>query len=67
MVIFNEKLKELRKANNFSQKELGEKLGVTNYSVSDWEQGRAQPDFETLVKISKLFAVSTDYLLGLED
>ena len=60
MILFKEKLKELRVYHNLSQKELAEKLEVSQRSIR-------QPDFETLEKISKFFNVTTDYLLGISE
>lgn len=62
-----ERLKELRKSKQISQKELANILGTTNSSICDWECGRAQPDLETLINIANYFEVTTDYLLGLCD
>ncbi len=67
MILFKEKLKELRVYHNLSQKELAEKLEVSQRSISSWETGFRQPDFETLEKISKFFNVTTDYLLGISE
>ena len=63
MKIFCERFKDLRKTKNLTQKQFAEILKTTNSSICDWECGRSQPDFETLV----FFEVSADYLLGLED
>lgn len=62
--MFGDKLKKLRKANNLSQQQLAEKLGMSPSGIGMWEQNRRQPDNETLKKIAQLFDVSTDYLLG---
>ena len=35
--------------------------------MQSWEQGRTEPDIKTIVKLCKIFDVSADYLLGLED
>jgi len=67
MILFKEKLKELRVYHNLSQKELAEQLEVSQRSISSWETGFRQPDFETLEKISKFFNVTTDYLLGISE
>ena len=67
MKLFSERLKDLRKIKNLSQKQVAEILRTTNSSICDWECGRSQPDFETLVCIAEFFEVSADYLLGLED
>ncbi len=61
---FGKILKELRTEKELSQKEFGEKLGFCNQSISFWESGRREPDFDTLILISDFFGVSTDYLLG---
>lgn len=61
---FGKILKELRTEKELSQKEFEEKLGFCNQSISFWESGRREPDFDTLILISDFFGVSTDYLLG---
>lgn len=65
--MFKERLKELRKLNGITQKELAEHLGFTHVAVVKWENGQREPDFSTVVKIAKFFNVSTDYLLGKTD
>lgn len=59
----SEKINYLRKMANISQEELAEKLFVSRQTVSKWEQGKAIPDTEKVVQISKLFNVSLDELL----
>ncbi len=65
--MISERIKELRIAKGLNQVELGEKLGVTKQSVSNWENDNIQPSIEMLLKISHEFSVSTDYLLGEEN
>lgn len=60
-------LKELRKDNNLSQKQLAEKLCISQQTYSDYENGKTEPTIETLISISKLFNVTIEYLLGIED
>lgn len=60
---FSEKLLRLRRQAGMSQEELAEKLQVSRQAVSRWELGAAMPDAPNLLALSKLFAVSTDYLL----
>lgn len=67
MIKFKEKLKELRIEKKLSQTELAKELNVSQRSISSWETGFRQPDFETLELIAKYFNVSTDYLLGIND
>jgi transcriptional regulator with XRE-family HTH domain len=57
------KIFELRKANGMSQEQLAEKIGVSRQSISRWESGESVPEIERLVEMSKVFEVSTDYLL----
>lgn len=64
--MFAERVKELRIAMNLNQVELGEKLGVSKQSVSNWENDNIQPSIDMLIKIAKFFHVSADYLLGLD-
>lgn len=65
--MFKERLKELRKINRITQKELAEHLGFTHVAVTKWENGQREPDFSTVVKLAQFFNVSTDYLLGKTD
>ncbi|MGM9619818.1 MAG: helix-turn-helix domain-containing protein [Oscillospiraceae bacterium] len=60
---FSEKLLRLRRQAGLSQEELAERLQVSRQAISRWELGTALPDAPNLLALSKLFAVSTDYLL----
>ena len=61
-----EKIIKLRKKNGWSQEDLADKLYVTRQAVSKWESGQSLPDVEKIVHMSKLFGVTTDYLLNEE-
>jgi transcriptional regulator with XRE-family HTH domain len=61
------RLRLLREAKNLTQIELGKLIGVSNSTVSLYESGDREPDFETFKRISIFFNTSTDYLLGLTD
>ena len=67
MTDFPQTLKELRLERRLTQSELADLLIVNQRTISSWETGIREPDFEMLVKIAKLFDVTTDYLLGVED
>lgn len=67
MILFKEKLKELRVERKLSQADLAKELNVSQRSISSWETGFRQPDFETLERIARFFDVTADYLLGLGD
>ncbi len=60
---FGEKLQKLRKAQGMSQEQLAVQLGLSRQAVSKWELNEATPDTENVVQLSRIFAVSTDYLL----
>ena len=60
---FGEKLQKLRARAGLSQDQLAELLDVSRQAVSKWERDEAMPEAEKLVRISRQFGVSTDYLL----
>ena len=60
-------LKELRKESNLSQKQVAEKLCISQQTYSDYENGKTEPTIETLITIKNFFNVTIEYLLGLED
>ena len=62
-MIFADKLIQLRKKSGWSQEELAEQMGVSRQSISKWEGAQSIPDLEKIIRLAKLFSVSTDYLL----
>lgn len=64
--MFSRRLKELRASAGLSQKALAAKLFVSQQAVARWETDKATPNPETLAKLSEIFDVSADYLLGRE-
>ena len=60
---FSDKLVKLRKENKMSQEDLAASLDVSRQSVSKWELDSTYPDTEKLIRISKIFNCSLDYLL----
>lgn len=60
---FGEKLQYLRKTKGLSQEQLAAQAAVSRQAVSKWELGAAMPDIGNILQISKLFGVTTDYLL----
>ena len=62
-MIFADKLIRLRKKAGWSQEELASQMNVSRQSVSKWEGAQSVPDLDKIVRLSKLFGVSTDYLL----
>ena len=59
-----EKILELRKKKGFSQEELGDRIGVTRQTISNWELGETSPNPEQLKKLSKVLNISVDELLN---
>lgn len=66
MTDFKNRLKTLRLQNEMTQEQLSQKLGVTKSVISAYETGLRMPSYDVMISISKLFEVTTDYLLGLE-
>ena len=66
-MILADKIMEERKKNGWSQEELADKLGVSRQSVSKWESAQSVPDLNRILEMSRLFNVSTDYLLKDEE
>ena len=65
--MLGQRIYELRTSMGLSQVDLAKRLNITKQTVSNWENENIQPSIEMLVRLSKIFGVSTDYLLGLED
>jgi len=63
-VIFGEKLKELREDRGLRQEDIGALFGFGKSTVSQWESGKSQPEFDIVVKLADFFKVSIDYLMG---
>lgn len=62
-MLLAEKIMTLRKRAGWSQEELAAQLGVSRQSVSKWEGAQSVPDMQKVVQMSRLFGVTTDYLL----
>ncbi len=62
-MILADKIMNLRKKNGWSQEELAEKMQVSRQAVSKWEGAQTVPDLEKILALSRLFGVTTDYLL----
>ncbi len=67
MFDFGNRLKELRKQIGLNQSELAERMNVTKSVISYYENQDRSPSPDVLIKLSNIFHVTTDYLLGLEN
>lgn len=65
--MLSDKIARLRKDVGWSQEELAEQLDVSRQSVSKWESGASQPEVDKIVALSRLFGVTTDFLLKEEE
>jgi transcriptional regulator with XRE-family HTH domain len=67
MVNMGEKLRSLRIEKNLTQKQVADRIGLAISAVSSYESGSRYPTYDTLIKLARMFHVSTDYLLGIAD
>ena len=66
MVDFGNTIKTLRKQHNMTQAQLAQKIGLTKSVISAYETGLRMPSYDVLISFSRIFKVTTDYLLGIE-
>ena len=59
-------IKELRKEKNLSQTELAKLLYTSQDTISLWERGKSLPDIMAIIRMTQIFGVTSDYILGLE-
>lgn len=65
--MLGKRIGELRASHGWSQVELAKRLSVAKQTVSNWENENILPSVEMLVRLAKIFHVTTDYLIGLEN
>ena len=65
--MLGQRINTLRLSCGWSQVELARKMNITKQTVSNWENENIMPSIEMLVRMAKLFHVTTDYLLGVEN
>ncbi len=63
---FGARLKELRRKAGLTQSQLGDRIGLTKSVISFYEQQERTPSPAVIVRLSEVFHVTTDYLLGVE-
>jgi transcriptional regulator with XRE-family HTH domain len=66
MVNIGQRLRQLRSERNITQTEVSKRVGVSNAMISSYELEQRQPSYDVLIKLAAYFAVTSDYLLGLE-
>ncbi|MCI9561204.1 MAG: helix-turn-helix transcriptional regulator [Clostridia bacterium] len=65
--MYGQRIKEIRQEKGLTQSQLAEMLSTTQSTVGKYEREEIQLTVDTIIKICKVFEVSADYLLGLED
>lgn len=65
--MFAEKLKEARKNKKLSQEQVAEILNISRSNISKYENGNLEPTIQTLKEFCRLYEISSDYLLDLND
>lgn len=64
---FGNILKKIRQDNNLTQEELAKKIDTSRSNIANYENNKNMPSVDILDKLSKMFNVSIDYLLGKSD
>jgi transcriptional regulator with XRE-family HTH domain len=67
MNVLGNRIKRLRVDNKLTQKQLSEKLSISESAVGMYERNEREPSFEIVVNLSEIFKVTVDYLLGRTD
>lgn len=65
--MIGERLRQLRLQSNLTQDELGKSLNLSTSTISMYENNSREPDINTLIKLSRFFGVTTDYILGISE
>ena len=64
MSTFKERLKTLIQERNCTYTNIEKETGIKHYTISSYINGNVEPDVDSLIKLSKYFQVSSDYLIG---
>ena len=64
MVKMSDRIKKIRRKKGFSQTELGDRIGVSQQVITNYERGIREPDIETLLKIAGALDISIETLIG---
>ncbi|PFP08470.1 hypothetical protein COJ90_22235 [Priestia megaterium] len=61
-----EQIRKIRKNENLSQEQLGQKMNVTRQAIYKWESRKGYPDIQNLIMLSELFEISLDELIKVD-
>ncbi|MBQ0017399.1 MAG: helix-turn-helix transcriptional regulator [Clostridiales bacterium] len=62
-----DRLKELRKENNLTQKQIAKMLKKSETGYASWEQGLSEPGINDIITLCEIYNISADYLLGIKE
>lgn len=65
--MFGENLRKARMQCGLTQENVARTLDVTLRAYQNYESGKREPNFDTVVKLARLYGVSTDFLFGLDE
>lgn len=65
-VFFGDRIRDARKAAGLTQRQLAERLGVSNTSISNWEKGLSRPDADMIQKLCVILSLQPNYFYGTE-
>lgn len=65
--MYGQRIKELRAEHEMSQEQLAEQLNVRQITISKYEHEKLDLSTQTLIQLCRIFQVSADYILGIED
>ena len=66
-VFFGDRIRDARKAAGLTQRQLSERLGVSNTSISNWEKGLSRPDADMIQKLCHILSLQPNYFYGTEN
>lgn len=66
-VFFGDKIRDARKAAGLTQRQLADRLGVSNTSISNWEKGLSRPDADMIQKLCCILSLDPNYFYGTEN
>ena len=64
---FGDNFKKLRLQSKLSQQQVAKTLGINQSNISNWEKDVSRPEYENLIQLSKLYGVSIEELLGVDE
>lgn len=63
---FQDRIIDELKFSHYTQKEIAQKLGISEGNITNWKKGESLPSLEVFYELCQLLKISADYLLGIE-